>query len=136
MSTTVLPAITPSDFLGRGIFQSNQARSIIPTTVFREKINVDRLSVDRLDLASNAEMAEIADRVAAGRGPSRNFYGWAVVSVAVAERDGRTVEATPLLDDPYHADIVLNLPVDADRTDAAIQHAQSLARHAHFRSRP
>ena len=66
------------------------------------------ISVDRLDLAPDAELTRIADGEVP---PMRDkFYGWAVVTPEVANRVGR-VEATPKPGNDFHADIWL--PDDA-----------------------
>ncbi len=88
----------------------------------------DRISVDRMDHATRAEMVELA--VARGLERDREFYGWAILTVADAETNGRTVEATPLESNPYHADICLNLPDDGDRREWQKQHSVELAARA------
>lgn len=140
MATIVeLPALGPSDPLGRGVFSRRrsrkaQDRGIIAYDMFLEKAHVDCLSVDRLDLAPDTEMAEIGDRNAIARGKS--FFGWAVVSVRNALEMNRRVEPTPQPDNPYHADINLNLPSGSERLDVARQHAYNLAKRAGYRRRP
>ncbi len=122
--------------LGRDIFSSSQARRAgrgrILINVFLEREGEPLLSVDRLDLASPGEAAEIADRVAAAR--SRTFYGWAVVAAEAAASNDRQVIASPRLDNPYHADIVLPDPAVEDREEQK-RHAQELADEAIWRDR-
>ena len=122
--------------LGRDVFSSNQAkragRGRVPFNVFLEREGEPRISVDRLDLASPGEAAEIADGVAAGR--RRTFYGWAVVKARIAILSGRQVTASPKLDNPYHADIVLPEAVVDDREEQK-RHAQELADEADWRDR-
>ena len=132
-----LGPLSPKDPLGRYVLSRRRALKAQQTgniryDLFEPRIDEDRLSVDRLDLASDAEMAEIADQNAALRG--KPFFGWAVVSVRQASRMGRQVEPTPLLDNPYHADIHLNLPSGPERRDVRRQHAYNLARQAVYRS--
>jgi hypothetical protein len=93
------------------------------------------LSVDRLGHASDEAMTAIGDRIAAGREGKRTFYGWAVLSVDSAERMGRTVRATPLDDNPYHADIDLHLAKGAEQRDDRTEHAKDLAERAHWKER-
>ncbi|MCI0561038.1 MAG: hypothetical protein MN733_21335, partial [Nitrososphaera sp.] len=116
-----LPALRDEDLLGRGIFSERQAkradRGKIVHNVFLEKEEVDSLSVDRLDHAPDRIMAEIGERIARRRGAGRGFYGWATLSVANASADGRSVRATPQLDNIYHADIDLNVPLGPERRD-------------------
>lgn len=138
--TADLPPLQDADQLGRGIFESkvrDQARrGRIRHTVFLEKEEVESLSVDRLDHAPDEEMAEIGNRNARLRGPNRSFYGWASLTVIVASQNGRTVRATPKLDNIYHADIDLKVPQSIERRDVQKEHANSLASAAIWRERP
>ena len=133
-----LPSLDPSELLGRGVFSSGSAsrwqKGRRDHDTFLQKEGVDDLSVDRLDHASPEVMAEIGDRVAAIR--SRRFYGWAVLSVEKASEQGRTVEATPLLANRYHADIHLNISAVIERRDAQHTHALALVAVAAWRARP
>ena len=128
--------IAPEEDLGRDVFSSNQAkragRGRVAFNVFLEREGEPRLSVDRLDLASPGKAVEIADGVAAGRG--RTFYGWAVVDAHTAALNGRQVIASPQLDNPYHADIVLPDPAVEDREEQK-RHAQELADASIWRDR-
>ena len=123
------------------MFDSNKVKKaeqkgIIIHRVFLERIGVLRLSVDRLNHAQLAEMAEISDEVARGRG--KTFYGWAKLLVGDAEQHGRTVEASPQLSDRYHADIQLNINTQdpVDLKDLQTQHATELAAHSEWQPRP
>ena len=78
-------------------------------------------------------MVVIADKNAASRGAT--FYGWAVVSAQKAAAGGRRVKASPKLDNPYHADIVLPDLAREDREEQ-IRHAQELADSSGWRERP
>ena len=141
-----LPPLADAERLGRGIFSSDHAKKAsrlkahgkpgVPFQVFEERPNVETLSVDRIDHAALDTMAEFGDRNARLRGPSRNFYGWAAVTVLQASEMHRRVEATPRLDNPYHADIFLNLPDGEEQLDAAREHAQDLALKADYLPRP
>lgn len=87
------------------------------------------LSVDLLDRAQLDVMTQIGDKNADNRGPGRSFYGWAVLTKADAEQDGRTVIESPTLWNPFHADIRLP-PLgddDMERLDSRRLHAQTLA---------
>ncbi len=139
MDTAEVPPLSPNEPLGRYVLSESRARKAlrrgeIEYDIFLERIDKDRISVDRLDLASDTEMAEIADEVADAR--AKRFFGWAVVSVSYASEMGRWVEATPLLNNRFHADVCLKLPRDADRRDAAREHAINLAKGAKYRPRP
>ena len=89
-----------------------------------------------MDRAPRAEMAALASARGRDRGAGgRKFYGWAIVSVADAASDSRTVEDTPTEANSYHADICLNLPdglSDEGRRDRQIEHATDLARRARW----
>lgn len=133
-----LPEFHESDSLGRCVFSSNQARRASKGTIvhriFLEREGVDSLSVDRLDHAPAEDMAQIGDRLAEHR--NQQFYGWAVVVVADAARDNRSVRAAPLFDDPYHAEIDLNLGDEQDLNDQQMEHANALSAAAGWRARP
>ena len=135
---THLEEVLPTDPLGRYIPSRRRARKAangdVPYDLFQENIQIDSLSVDRLDLAPDHEMAEIAMVNLAAR--DRPFFGWAAVTVEDAQKMGRTVEPTPMLNNRYHADIYLNLPENSERKDAVRQHALNLARHAVYRPWP
>ena len=132
-----IPPLEQVDNLGRSVFSRKRARRLargnIDPHTFLETIEVDSLSVDRLDHASDETMTEIADQTAGLR--LANFYGWAVVTVEDASRDERTVRATPMLHNPYHADIELNVPDSTERRDEQRKHAVALANHASWRKR-
>ena len=128
--------IAPEENLGRDVFSNTQARRAgrgrVLINVFLEREGVPELSVDRLDLASPGEAAEIADGVAAARG--KTFYGWAVVDAETAASNGRRVTASPQLANPYHADIVLPDAAVEDREEQK-RHAQELADASIWRDR-
>ena len=124
----VLDPIAPDEDLGRGVFSSKQARrarrSGVRASVFLERPGQLRISVDRLSVAPAETADEVAESVAAMRGAS--FYGWAVVTADAASADGRQVLATPLPNNPYHADIVLP-ELAAHNLQTQREHAQKLA---------
>ena len=66
----------------------------------------------------------IANENAAVR--NTTFPGWAVVSAHKAAVNERRVSASPTLDNPYHADIILPNLAEEDQ-DEQIRHAQELA---------
>lgn len=129
-----LEGIGETEELGRGVSSSRVARRLrnsrprhydfLPREGVVE-ISVDRLSVAGLKLAS----ALAADR---DRARNRTFYGWLVVVASEAACEGRRVVASPLIDNPYHADIILPTNAAADREEQ-IQHAQDLADSSYWR---
>lgn len=123
------PPLAPDERLGRGVFSESQARRAgrgkIQHNIFLERLDAESLSVDRLSQAPPAEIVEIARESARLR--EQPFCGWAVVTCADAAQDGRNVEATPQLNNQYHADIFLNVPEGSERRDAQKEHANSLA---------
>lgn len=131
-----LPPLQDEDPLGREVLSSRDARrgrnGTISHKIFLGEEEQDSLSVDRLEHAPDHVMAEIGDRNAQRRGPDRKFYGWATVTVEIASQEGRSVRATPLLDNPYHSDIDLNIPPTTERRDMQKQHALSLANSAEW----
>ena len=70
--------------------------------------------------------------MAAARG--KTFYGWAVIDAETAASNGRQVTASPQLDNPYHADIVLPDAAVEDREEQK-RHAQELADASIWRNR-
>lgn len=129
------PALSES--LGRGVFSSNDAsragRSGVPKRVFLERRGTTEISVDRLDLMSKVEAVETARAVADNRG--RNFYGWAVLVTERACRSGRRVRASPIAENPYHADIILPDSAGEDYEEQ-VRHAQELADDSRWQQSP
>ena len=97
----------------------------------------DRVSVDRMDPAERKEMAKLATIRGQGRGNGgKGFQGWAILGVSSAATNGRTVEATALEDNPYHADICLNLPDNGERRESQKEHSVDLAVRASWEDPP
>ena len=123
--------------LARGVFSSRNAkrakRSRVPAYVFLEKLGERKISVDRLSVAPLEDVVKISERVAAERGAS--FYGWAIVAAKRIRENRREVIATPLSDNPYHADILLPKSAVEDRENQQ-QHAQELADASRWKDRP
>ena len=117
--------------LGRAVFSRRsrnraRAKGAIDIDIFLEREQAESISVDRMDHAPIDELAEWSRERAPKRGPSRQFYGWAVVKVRDAEKNGRTVKATPTLQYRCHADILLNVTGE-ERKGQQKQHAVELA---------
>jgi hypothetical protein len=105
-----LPDLDVHERLGRTVFSGRRARrartkGIIGMDVFLEREEAGSISVDRMDHAPSSELAELSRERGQGRTPPRNFYGWAVLTVEDARRNGRTVEPTPRPENRYHADV-------------------------------
>ena len=139
-----LPELNDAERLGRTVASKTLAKRArktgeIPPNVFLERHGAESISVDRMDRASEDVLAELAVSRAGARTPPKDFQGWAVVSVEHAASEGRTVRATPLPDNPYHADIFLNIPENApeiERRRRQKLHAQRLAIHSVWREAP
>jgi hypothetical protein len=133
----IFELVHPQEDLGRGVFSSKNAkrakRSRVPAYVFLEKLGETKISVDRLSVAPLEEVAKISERVAVGRGAS--FYGWAIVAVKRIRENRREVIATPLPNNPYHADILLPEGAAEEREEQQ-RHAQELADASHWQDRP
>ncbi len=132
MATLNVEPIHPDERLGRGVFSSKtamRAKRSISHHVFLERPRTRNISVDRLDKTSIHAALKNADSVAIGRG--RTFYGWAVIQARKAARNGRIVQASPIEENPHHADITL----PSDNRDEQISHARELANAAHWRTR-
>ena len=120
--------IAPDEHLGRRVFSRRDRRRAqrgrLPLKVFLDKEPTTEISTDRVDATDAGSLTAIADPSAASRpGP---FRGWAVVTYEAACKSSRSVQASPLPDNPYHADIIL--PNDAaDDREEQHGHAQELA---------
>ena len=129
--------------LGRSVFSSSAARRADRGTIVRDaflvRLEDDCVSADRMDYAPVETMASLAN--ARGEERRTTFYGWATL-IAGAARSGdaeyrRTVEASPLPENPYHANIVMAvLGADVERRDIQKQHALALAKCAKWLPRP
>lgn len=141
-SDEVPSEIAATDRLGRGEWSRRSARrsfrkrmerrgNRVPVSRFMPPEGSNEISVDRLGLASDITMAEIGARNARNLG--KEFWGWYVLTAKEVEEEGCTIRPSPLLDNAYHADIMLPVPSDAeDRQDALREHAMGLAYHATF----
>ena len=135
--------IRDDEMLGRSVFSGSAARRAyrghIVRDVFLVRLEDDCVSVDRMDYAPVETMTSLAEARGERRGAT--FYGWATL-IAGAARSGdvecrRTVEASPLPENPYHANIVMAvLGVDVERRDIQKQHALALAKCAKWLPRP
>ena len=139
MSESVaLPPLCDRDPLDRSVFREGRAKRAAKGTIrhdiFLEREGVEVLSVDRLDHAPDQDLAAISDRNAVAR--RLQFFGWAVVTVSEASRNGRYVRESAQLDNPFHADIHLNIVEAQERRDAEKAHANDLAARAIWRPRP
>lgn len=125
--------------LGRRVFSGRDSRRSaktgVPASVFTEPGRRER-SVDRLTRVPDlALLVANANAAALVRGITRQFYGWAVVSVEDVIAVGCQVAESPLADNPYHADIVLPDAV-VESADAQNQYAVALAGVANWQPRP
>ncbi len=100
--------LVPDDRLGRRA----RHRSHTPKPRFNEfnpPGGCNKVSVDRLGVTSDAEIAEIAIKAFAsvsGDSSRGRFLGWYVLKVKDVKKVGCRVECSPLEENPYHADIV------------------------------
>ena len=135
------PELDANEDLGRAVFShrsSKRARGgVIDYRVFLGGEQAESISVDRMDHAPVDELAAWSWERARNRGTDRRFYGWAVLKVRDAEKDGRTVEATPTLQNRCHADIFLNITAtEEERKHQQEEHAHRLATHSRWREAP
>ena len=126
---TVPEEIAETERLGRELFSRSHARPRIPWYAFEKARDNKGLSVDRMDFADEASMARIGKRNATKRplradGQTPTFRGWAILPVAKAKQNGRTIEYSPENDNPYHSDIILPASDDGNSPKT---HAQNLA---------
>ena len=127
----LLPALRKTENIGRSVFSRRAARRARKGTiihdVFLESLEADSISVDRMDHATQGDLAALSIQTGQNRTPPRDFHGWAVLTVDAAAANGRTVRATSNEFNRYHADIFMNLRDDKERRDGQIQHANELA---------
>lgn len=126
--------IKDNDLLGRAVFSSRRAeraelKGHIAHDIFLEKPGRP-LSADRFGFCSEKKLTDIQNQNAELR--SQKFYGWAKLQSLTARGSGRTVQATPIKTNPYHADIIL--PEGIER-DEQIIHAKELASNSEWKSK-
>ena len=131
----LLPELRETENIGRSVFSGKEAKRagkgiVIPDVFLEKRPEVVSISVDRMDHAPREVLAALSMQIGQNRTPSRDFYGWAVMTVEAAASNGRTVRATPNESNIYHADIFLNLDADEERRDRQKQHANELATRA------
>ena len=127
--------------LGRAVSsrrsRNRARRGVINYRDFLESEEAESISVDRMDHAQIDELAAWSRERARNRGTDRRFYGWAVLKVRDAEKDGRTVEATPTPRNRCHADIFLHVTATGEeRKDQQEEHAHQLAAHSRWLEAP
>ena len=136
-----LAELDANEDLGRAAFtrrsRNRGLRGIIDYRDFLESEQAESISVDRMGHAPIDELAAWSRERARNRGTDRRFYGWAVLKVRDANKDGRTVEATPKLQNRYHADIFLNITATGEeRKHQQEEHANQLAAHSRWLEAP
>ncbi len=126
--------IKDNDLLGRAVFSRRRAKwaardSYIAHDIFLEK--KDRpLSVDRFGRCLEKKLIDIQDKNAELR--SKKFYGWAKLTALEACRSGRTVQASPVKANPFHADIILPEGIEKEER---VTHAKELASNSEWAPR-
>ena len=128
--------ISKTDKLGREERSQSGARRafrqrLAPASRFMSPKDSNEISVNRMDLAPIATMAELGRRNALPSGKS--FWGWYTLTAGDVEAIGCSVKPSPSDDNPYHADILIPVPFDAEeRRDAVVEYARDLAYQATF----
>lgn len=135
-------SIEPTDKLGREERSESGAKRAIrrldamggaraPVARFKPPKGSNEISVNRMGLAPDDQMAEIGMKNAESL--NKSFWGWYILSAGDVEAVGCSLRLSPLLDNPYHADIIIPVALDAEDTrDALIEFARDLAYHATF----
>ena len=126
--------IKDNDWLGRAVFSRSRSeraarKGHIAHDIFLEKPGRS-LSVDRFGFCSEEKLTGIQDQNAKSR--DQTFYGWAKIQALPARKNGRTVQATAVKTNPYHADIIFPEKIEKDER---ITHAKELASHSEWASR-
>lgn len=129
--------VEDGETLGRRVSSRKRARKAqrklnprISHREFMPRQGERELSLDRLSIVPLKTAVAIADR-AAQNTPSGKFCGWITVSAKIARINGIQVIASPLDDNPYHADIVF----PSSDKDECLKHAQELALKADWQDR-
>ena len=118
--------------LGRRIFSQKTADRAYRGRVLPKVFDIgdDLISVDRLSVAPLDDVEQAAQRTSGDRAP---VQGWAVVDCSTVRASDARVRASPEADNPYHADIVVPLAADPERTRLRKERAQDLAKTAQWR---
>ena len=128
----------PAESVGRGIFLKRRRRALPGSGAARWRVFFEparnSLSVDRIDLGPRDELTVIQKKNGEARTPPRDFHGWAALSVAEAGSNGREVEASPQLENRFHADILFPAAPDEgeQRRDYLREHAAQMAAASRF----
>ena len=108
-----------------------EGKARVPVSRFNPPRDSNEISVNRMDFAPEATMAELGMRNASVSGKS--FWGWYILTAGDVQGVGCSVKPAPSDDNPYHADIVIPVALDAEeRRDEVIEYATGLAYHATF----
>ena len=121
------------DKLGRRAKSQTQARKAesggkVSWRVFEPPAVRDEISVDRLGVAPDDKVAEIARREF-----NEKFYGWYVLTVRDVIRAGCTARRSETDSNPYHADIVCPEGDSNARKHVVREFARQLALRAKFK---
>ncbi len=119
------------EVIGRGVFDRAKAKHPISPRVFRERLGVRELSVDRLCTADRSRLA----RLHAEARPGQAFHGWATLTVTQANSAGCAVVEDALPMNRWHA-LILISPEIADDVDRQNQLALALASMAAWEPTP
>ena len=108
-----------------------EGKARVPVSKFKPPQNSNEISVNRMDLAHVNTMAELGKRNADSIG--KLFWGWYILTKNEVEEVGCSVRQSPSDENPYHADIIIPVALDAEeRRDNVITYARDLAYLAKF----
>ncbi len=103
----------------------------VPVSAFEPEADCNDISADRMDLASQDELAVLAEKNTSRA--NQSFRGWYTLTARDVTKAGCRAEPTPSCKNPYHADIVFPVPLDADdRKNKIRKRAWELARRAKY----
>jgi len=134
--------ITDDERLGRQGWSGKQAKKIlrrlkcgkpadVPVSAFEPKTGCNDISADRMDLASQDELAELAEKNTTRA--NQTFRGWYTLTARDVTEAGCRANPTLSCKNPYHADIVFPVPLDADdRKNKIRNYAWKLALRAQY----
>ena len=106
-------------------------KACAPVSKFMPPKGTNEISVNRLGLATKAALAELGTRNATRLG--KKFWGWYTLTSDDVEAVGCHINPSPFPGNPYHADIIIPVALDAkDRRDDLTEYARDLAYRAIF----
>lgn len=136
---SVNESIAPDEELGRSVGPTRVAkrarRKEFRFIDFMPGNGEDRISLDRVTIAPEQEIVEIAELREQRRTPPHKLHGWIIVTAEAVMDNGCAVNASPQDENCYHADVIFPQTALADEVTLK-ERAQDLADAAAWHPRP